>query len=82
MVSAADIEAAYLRGDPDVDEDDWMQAAVEEREHGERAADALTLYCLPRELGDPERVAAGLVQAAIAEGLAREDEEREAKRCE
>lgn len=43
--------------------------------HPGRDCDVVTLYCLPREAGDPERVAAGLAQAAIAEGLAREDEE-------
>lgn len=36
---AATIEAALLRGDPDVTEDDWLQVAVEERERRERAED-------------------------------------------
>lgn len=35
---AAAIEAALLRGDPDVTEDDWLQAAVEERERREATA--------------------------------------------
>lgn len=70
MVTAALIDAALLRGDPDVTEDDWLQIVVEERERRERAEDgldALRVYSLPRE-GTPAQVAAGLEEAEILAG--------------